>query len=104
MKAQHTPGPWYIQFMEPNDPGSDFWVKSDHNEVVHYGTDILCDDYGDHNGYPREQRMADAALIAEAPAFYDLCKKIEKSQVDGSFVAAGAWWNEMKEILNRIDK
>jgi hypothetical protein len=27
----------------------------------------MADDYGDHVGYPREQRLADAKLIAAAP-------------------------------------
>ena len=66
-KTQHTPGKWRIAFMEPNDPESDFWVKSDSNDVVPYGTDILCEYYGEHNGYPREQRLADAELVASAP-------------------------------------
>jgi hypothetical protein len=65
MEFKGTPGPWRIQFMDPENPEeSDFWVKSDHNPVVHYGTDIMAEDFGEHNGYPREQRLADAHLIA----------------------------------------
>lgn len=67
MNTKHTGGKWHIQFMDKNDLDSDFWVKSDTNPVVHYGTDIMCEDYGEHNGYPRDQRMADAKLIAAAP-------------------------------------
>ena len=67
MNTKHTQGEWYIQFMDKNDPNSDFWIKSDTNPVVHYGTDIMCEDYGEHNGYPREQRMADAKLRKAAP-------------------------------------
>ena len=70
METKHTPAPWYIQFMNETDPDSDFWVKSDYNKVVHYGTDIMQDDYGEHNGYPREQRLADARLIAAAPELF----------------------------------
>jgi hypothetical protein len=66
-KFKGTPGKWYVQFMDKENPESDFWVKSDENPKVHYGTDIMQDDYGEHNGYPREQRLADAKLIAESP-------------------------------------
>ena len=68
----HTPGDWYIQFMNRDDEESDFWVKSDENPVVHYGTDIMAEDYGEHNGYPREQRLADAKLIAASPKMYEM--------------------------------
>jgi len=63
MEFKGTPGEWYIKFMDKNDPDSDFWVKSDSNDVVHYGTDIMCEDYHEGNGYTREQRMADAKII-----------------------------------------
>jgi len=69
-KLNYTPGDWYIQFMEKDNPESDFWVKSDINPVVHYGTDILAEDYGEHNGYPREQRLADAKLVAASPKMF----------------------------------
>lgn len=68
-----TPGQWYIQKFPD---GSMFWVKSDHNPVVHYGTDILAEDFGDHNGYPEAQRMADAQLIANAPQLLHLAMMV----------------------------
>ncbi len=37
-----TKGKWEIKYMPDQ---SDFWVNSDYNEVVDYGTDIMCDDY-----------------------------------------------------------
>ena len=61
-----TKGEWYVKFMQIGDGDSDFWVKSPVNPKVYYGTDIMGEDYGDHNGYPREQRLADAKLIADA--------------------------------------
>lgn len=72
-----TKGEWRIAFMSglPEDE-ADFWVKSDVNEVVHYGTDIMQDDFGDHNGYPRQQRMEDAKLIADAGNTIQQCDKL----------------------------
>jgi len=70
---KHTEGPWRIQFMA-DDETEDFWVKSDFNEVTGYGTDILCDDFGNHVGYTREQRLADAKLIAAAPDMLEALK------------------------------
>ena len=85
---KHTKAPWYVKFMHEDDPDSDFWVKSDENPKVSYGTDIMADDYGEHNGYPREQRLADAKLIAAAPEmleamqeFVDRCDKREVRSV-----------------------
>lgn len=74
-----TPGPWRIQFMpgESLDDGfPTFWVKSDQNNVSGYGTDILADDYGEHNGYPKEQRYADAILVSAAPDMLELFQEL----------------------------
>ena len=75
--VKHTKGEWVIQFMDPdNKEKSDFWVKSFENEVTSYGTDIMADDYGEHVGYVREQRLADAKLIAAAPKMLKALKTI----------------------------
>lgn len=38
----------------------------------HPRTEVMCEDFGDHNGYTREMRMADAQLISKAPEMYDI--------------------------------
>lgn len=76
-----TLGNWYIQHH-----GRNFWIKSDINPVVHYGTDIMCEDYGEHNGYPREQRLADAQLIVTAKSLLDfLTELIEDDAICGEY-------------------
>jgi hypothetical protein len=69
--------------MDDDDPESEFWVKSDHNEVVHYGTDILCEDYGEHVGYPREQRLGDAHLSAASKDLYNACDALVTTLLRG---------------------
>jgi hypothetical protein len=69
METKHTPGPWKVRFLRNEDPESGFFVEAKNNNIpdIGYGIEILGDDYGDHNGYPAEQRLADARLIAAAP-------------------------------------
>jgi len=104
MKAKFTKGKWYIQSMGENSLESDFWVKSDTNNVVHYGTDIMCEDYGDHNGYPREQRMADAKLIVQAPNMYQfLTEYIETMNNKGKLTNhETAMKNSAEKIIKEI--
>lgn len=67
-KAKPTPGPAKVRFFRPDDPESDFFVEAPNTLMpeLGYGIEVLMDDYGDHNGYPREQRLADANLLADA--------------------------------------
>lgn len=67
MKNKHTEGEWKVRFMGNEDDGeNDFFVEAP-NLGKPYNRKILGDDYGDHNGYLRETRLADAKLIAAAP-------------------------------------
>lgn len=77
--TKHTPGPWKVRFINPINPSEgDFFVEAKNNNMPNlgYGIEILGDDYGKHNGYPREQRLADAKLIAAAPKLLSLLKKL----------------------------
>lgn len=66
MTFKGTPGKWKVRYFPD---GSDFFVEAANNNMpqLGYGIEILQDDFGDHNGYPKEQRDADAHLIAAAP-------------------------------------
>lgn len=77
-KFKGTPGPWLVRHMpgEGDDQLRSFWVHSDHNKVVHYGTEILQDDFSPENGYPHEQRLADAQAIAHVPEMIDALEEI----------------------------
>lgn len=74
----HTRGEWKVRFLN-SDPDSDFFVEAA-NPGKPYGIEIMMDDYGDHNGYPREQRLADAKLIAAAPKMLEALKEIFESR------------------------
>lgn len=89
-----TKGEWYVKFMHPDEEDSDFWVKSDVNSKVHYGTDIMAEDYGEHDGYPREQRLADAALIADAGNVAQSCGLLPSELLRQR--------DELKEALHEI--
>ena len=63
---KNTQGEWIVKFMG-DDKESDFFIEAPCPiPDIPYGIEIMMDDYGDHNGYTREQRLADAELIAEA--------------------------------------
>jgi hypothetical protein len=66
---KHTPGPWKIRFMGSGAIEDGFFVEAKNNNKpeLGYGIEIMMEDAGDHNGYPLEQRLADAKLIAAAP-------------------------------------
>lgn len=68
-EKKHTPGPWNIRFFRDAEPSMGFFVQAANNNMpnIGYGIEIMQEDFGDHNGYPLEQRLADAILIAGAP-------------------------------------
>ena len=78
---KHTKGEWKVRFLgEAED--ADFFVEAP-NPSQPYGIEILGDDYGDHCGYPREQRLADAILIAQAPSMLQTLKEVRSQLLDG---------------------
>ena len=60
-----TKGEWQLRLFPDGD---DFFVEAPNlnKPELRYGIEIMQEDFGTHNGYPREQRLADANLIADA--------------------------------------
>jgi hypothetical protein len=67
-----TKGEWRVRV---SSDGDDFFIEAPNLNMpqLGYGIEIMGDDFGDHNGYPFEQRMADAKLIADAGNTAQLC-------------------------------
>jgi len=61
---------WRIRKVS-NEDNSFFFIEADlpnAEENGHYPrVEVMQEDFGDHNGYTREIRMADAELIVSAP-------------------------------------
>lgn len=76
---KHTPGPWKVRFLRDNEPERGFFVEAANNNKpeLGYGIEILGEDFGEHNGYPLEQRLADAYLIASAPLLREENEKLK---------------------------
>lgn len=92
----HTPGPWKVRYLKSDDQESGFFVEAKNNNMpeLGYGIEIMGDDYGDHNGYPSKQRLADAKLIAAAPDMFEVLCKLRGIE---------AWITdrEMKELFQK---
>lgn len=79
--SKHTPAPWKVRFLGGKDDGENtFFVEAKNNNMPQsgYGIEIMMEDFGDHNGYTREQRLADANLIAAAPDLLEALIEIIK--------------------------
>ena len=79
MNTKHTPAPWKVRFFDEQYPDFGFFVEAKNNNDPKsaYGIEILQDDFGDHNGYPTEQRLADAKLIAASPELLEALSKVK---------------------------
>jgi len=73
-----TKGEWKVRFFNPEEPSRGFFVEAPNQNKpeLDYGIEILMEDFGEHNGYPLEQRLADAHLIADAGNTIQECGKL----------------------------
>ena len=88
-----TKGEWKIRLFPEGD---DFFVEAPNlnKPELGYGIEIMQDDFGTHNGYPREQRLADAVLIADAGNTAQKCGLLPSELLRQR--------DELKEALDRI--
>lgn len=71
---------WRIKFLG-EDEESLFFIEADLPDAEKNGhyprIEVMMEDYGDHNGYTREIRMADAKLIVAAPEMLEALKEAQ---------------------------
>lgn len=70
---------WRIRTFS-DDKNSMFFIEADLPDAEKNGhypkIELMMEDYGDHNGYTREIRMADAKLIVAAPIMLEALQHI----------------------------
>ena len=103
---KHTQGEWKVRFFgnaNKDDGENMFFVEAPNLNMPNlgYGIEILGDDFGDHNGYPREQRLSDAKLIAVAPEMLNLLKIIRMG-LDHSTFAGIKMANSIDGLFNKL--
>lgn len=70
MNFKGTKGEWYVRYMSHTgieDKHCDMFVEAIEPKSNIGKIEIMMEDFGEHSGYPREQKLADAKLIAHAP-------------------------------------
>lgn len=73
----HTPAPWKVRFFRKEEPDRGFFIEAKNpNLTVGHNIEIMGEDFGDHNGYTLDMRLADACLIAAAPDLLAACKQL----------------------------
>ena len=101
-KSKHTPGPWKIRYYRAEIPEMGFFIEAKNNNKpeLGYGIEIMQEDFGEHNGYPLKQRIADAKLIAAAP---ELLERLDLSTKVIRLLVAGKPVKNLDEIISQND-
>lgn len=86
-RTMHTPGPWVLSEGRAFDSVKDSKGRQ------------ICSDYTETTG----NWEADSRLIASAPDLLSVAKKIAASHVDGSYIAAGGWWEELLAAIVKAE-
>ena len=74
-KFKGTQGIWEVRYMNgtnTDDGECDIFVESPEPKNHIGKIEILMDDFGEHSGYPREQKLADAKAIQMVPEMVEL--------------------------------
>ena len=74
---------WRIRYADPQDLDSFFFIEADlEKEGFYPRIEVMQEDFGEHNGYDKEIRLADAKLIIAAPKMLDFIDKITRQSED----------------------
>ena len=75
---------------------------------------IMSDQFQDEDGIQSDlictvnkkcsKSEANAKLIAAAPELLEVCQKAMESEIDGSYVVATKWWDEMKQAIKKVNE
>lgn len=100
MKTNHTPGPWEIVFF-PGEEQPDFYVGAVDKYLPNGRPrpEIMAGDYHEGNGYPYEQRLADAHLIRTAPEMAEAMQELVEWAEDPDIRSLPGIIQNFKEIL-----
>lgn len=74
-----TKGEWRIRFMNAqneDDGECDFFIEATEPKNQIGKIEIMMEDFGEHSGYPRDQKLADAKSISMAPKMLETLKEI----------------------------
>jgi hypothetical protein len=66
---EQTEGDWTLRYMTrdgKNDGECDFFIEAKEPKNHIGKIEIMMEDFGEHTGYPRAQKLADAKLIGES--------------------------------------
>lgn len=73
-KDNITKGKFELRFMtydEQDDGECDVFIEAEEGKSQIGKIEIMMEDFGEHSGYPREQKLADAHFIVEAKKVFD---------------------------------
>lgn len=106
--------PWNIRFLRADEPEDGFFIEAKNYKMpqLGYGIEIMQEDFGEHNGYPFTQRLADANAIVNAVSHtygqsLDPTKYMEIISAFAGFVIAvenGTYsWSQIVKCKDIID-
>lgn len=91
---------WHIRYYSKN-PEDGFFIEADSVNGGIYNTEVMGEDFGEHNGYTVEKRLADAILISKAPEMFEMLKKISQGIHQQSFDQLELLNDDIKELLTK---
>jgi len=98
-----TQGVWKVRYMNAtntDDGKCNIFVEAPEPKNQIGKIEILMDDFGEHSGYPREQKLADAKAIQMIPQMMELLSYIR----EGEDVDLNEIHTKACDILEQIEK